>query len=55
VSGGAQTTCTGSYRVVDARLELVSERGGCEPRRVFDSAFELADGELRFTDYHGFA
>jgi WD40 repeat protein len=50
---GALTTCTGSYRVVDARVEFVSERGGCEPRRVFNAAFEVSDDELRFTDYIG--
>ena len=50
---GVVTECTGSYRVVDARVELISERGGCEPRRVFNAAFEITERQLRFTDYIG--
>jgi hypothetical protein len=37
---GLLTECTGSYHVLDARVEFVSERGGCEPRRLFNADFE---------------
>jgi hypothetical protein len=45
--------CTGSYVIIEGRIELRSERGPCGVARLFDSTFELSDGELRYTDYNG--
>jgi hypothetical protein len=46
--GMADPYCVGSYAVRDGRAWLRPERGFCYPIKLFDAAFAIDEGQLRF-------